>query len=150
MKKVGFKIIGIAVRTTNKDNKAAEDLGNLWGQFHSKNIFEKIPNKISSDVYSIYTDYESDYMGAYTTIIGVPVANLDNIPDGLVGRAFPEENFLQYTAKGEMPMAVVNVWNEIWRNDAELNRQYSYDYEVYGVECQKGKDSEVQIFVAIP
>jgi len=147
MKKAGFKIIGIAVRTTN--NKAAEELGQLWEQFHSENIFEKIPNRVSSDIYSIYTDYENNYTGAYTTIIGVLAANLDNIPDGLIGREFPETNFLQYTAKGEMPAAVVHTWNEIWQNDKKLNRQYTYDYEVYGAKCQNGKDSEVDIYIAV-
>lgn len=77
-----FKIIGISVETTNQNNQAAIDLGKLWQQFYSEEIFNKIPNKDSEEVYAIYTSYESDYTGKYTTIIGQRVSSLDHIPDG--------------------------------------------------------------------
>ncbi len=53
----GFKIIGIETLTTNKENKSQRNLEQLWGQFFAKNIIAKIPNKISNQVISIYTDY---------------------------------------------------------------------------------------------
>ncbi len=49
----GFKIIGISTRTTNKDNQSQQDLGKLWEQFYADNIFEKIPNRISDEIFSI-------------------------------------------------------------------------------------------------
>lgn len=97
----GFKIIGISVRTTNQNNQAQQDLGKLWGQFFSENIFEKIPNKISNEILSIYTDYKSDFTEEYTTIIGVPVTSLDEIPEGMTGRELPAEHFQKFTAKGK-------------------------------------------------
>ena len=144
----GFKIIGISTRTTNKDNIAQQDLGKLWGQFYSENIFEKIPNKLSNEVLTIYTDYKSDFTEDYTTIIGILVSTLDEIPSGLIGREFQAENFQKFTAKGEMPNAVVNTWIDIWKRDKELNRKYSYDFEVYGKKSQNGENSEVDIYIA--
>ena len=144
----GFKIIGISTRTTNKDNKAQQDLGQLWGEFYSENIFEKTPNKLSNEVLTIYTDYKSDFMEDYTTIIGMPVSTLDEIPNGLVGREFQANNFQKFTAKGEMPNAVVNTWIDIWKRNKELNRKYSYDFEVYGEKSQNGENSEVDIYIA--
>lgn len=144
----GFKIIGISTRTTNKDNQAQQDLGKLWGQFYSENVFDKIPNKKSSEVLSIYTDYISDYTDEYTTIIGVPVTTLDEIPDGFIGREFQSESFQKFIAKGGMPNAVANTWIDIWQRDKELNRKYSYDFEVYGEKSQNGENSEVEIFIA--
>ena len=144
----GFKIIGIATRTTNQNNQSAEDLGKLWSQFYAENILEKIPNKVSSDIITIYTDYVSNYTEAYTTIIGVPVSTLDSVPEGLTGREFEAENFQKFTAKGEMPNAVVNTWMDIWQQDNELNRKYSYDLEVYGEKSQNGENAEVEIFIA--
>jgi predicted transcriptional regulator YdeE len=144
----GFKIIGISTRTTNKNNKSQEDLTNLWGQFYAQNIFDKIPNKISDNVLSIYTDYKSDFTDEYTTIIGVPVSTLDQIPAELVGREFGADNFQKFVAKGEMPNAVVNVWLDIWKREEELNRKYSYDFEVYGQKSQNGENSEVEIYIA--
>ncbi|MDY3548940.1 GyrI-like domain-containing protein [Riemerella anatipestifer] len=146
--KNGFKVIGISTRTTNKDNKSKEDLGKLWGQFYAENIFEKIPNKVSDEIFSIYTDYKSNYTEEYTTIIGVPVSTLNEIPNGLVGREFEVENFQKFLAKGEMPNAVMNTWIDIWNRDEELNRKYTYDFEVYGENSQKGQDSEVEIYIA--
>lgn len=144
----GFRIIGISNRTTNKDNKAQQDLGQLWGQFYSENIFEKIPNKLSNEVIAIYTDYKSDFTEDYTTIIGVPVSTLDEVPNGLIGREFQAENFQKFTAKGEMPNAVASSWIDIWQKDKELNRKYSYDFEVYGEKSQNGENSEVDIYIA--
>ncbi|MBV7440864.1 GyrI-like domain-containing protein [Weeksellaceae bacterium TAE3-ERU29] len=145
----GFKIIGISTRTTNKDNQSAKDLGELWGKFYSENIMTKIPNKISNEILSIYTDYKSDYTDEYTSIIGMPVSTLDEIPNGLIGREFKAENFKKFIAKGEMPKAVADTWGEIWQKDNDLNRKYTYDFEVYSEKSQNGENSEVEIFVAV-
>lgn len=144
----GFKIIGISTQTTNKDNKAQQDLSNLWGQFFAESILDKIPNKVSNEILAIYTDYKSDFTEDYTTIIGIPVSTLDEIPKGLIGREFQPDNFQKFTAKGEMPNAVVNTWIDIWNRDKELNRKYTYDFEVYGENSQNGENSEVEIYIA--
>jgi predicted transcriptional regulator YdeE len=145
----GFKIIGISTRTTNQNNQSKDDIGKLWERFFSENIFEKVPNKLSFDIISIYTDYKSNYTEAYTTIIGVPVSTIDEIPDGLIGREFYPENFQKFVAKGEMPQAVFDVWLDIWSRDHQLNRKYTYDFEVYGAQSQNGNQSEVEIFLSI-
>jgi predicted transcriptional regulator YdeE len=143
-----LKIIGISVRTTNQNNQSAQDIGNLWRQFYADKLVDKIPNKSSNAVYSIYTDYQSDFTGEYTTIIGLKVDSLDTIPAGLIGRHFPADNFVQFIAKGQMPNAVLNTWANIWKQDKELNRKYAYDFEVYGDTSQRGENSEVEIYIA--
>lgn len=147
--KDGFKIIGISTRTTNKNSQALQDLGALWGRFFSEAVAEKIPHKISDEILAIYTDYQSDYTEEYTTIIGMKVSSLDDIPVGMVGREFSAENFQLFTAKGEMPKAVGEKWMEIWSQDSQLKRKYTYDYEVYSAKSQNGENSEVDIFVAV-
>ncbi|MBN9293859.1 MAG: AraC family transcriptional regulator [Flavobacteriia bacterium] len=144
-----FKIIGISIETTNENGQAITDLGALWGKFYTENVIEKIPNKTGNEVYSVYTDYESDHTGKYTTIIGSPVSSLDLIPDGLVGRTFEGANFKKFTAKGSMPNAIAETWKEIWQKDKELNRSYTYDFEVYGEKSQNSENSEVEIFIAV-
>lgn len=144
-----FKIIGISVQTTNQNNHAATDLGQLWGRFYQEEISKQIPNRESDDVYAIYTDYESDYTGSYTTIIGHRVTSLDEIPDGLTGREIKNEKLLRYIAKGEIPNAVVETWKEIWANDIALYRTYHADFEVYGEKSQQGEDSEVEVYIGV-
>ncbi|WP_026775749.1 GyrI-like domain-containing protein [Polaribacter sp. Hel_I_88] len=149
MEQVGnFKIIGIETETTNENGKSAEDIGKLWEQFYSENIPSKILNKKSDEVYSIYTDYETDYKGKYKTIIGQKVDSLDKIPNRLIGREFKGGKYQKFIAKGEMPNAVMEKWQEIWKKDKELNRKYTADFEIYGKKSQNGKNSEVEIYIA--
>lgn len=143
-----FNVIGISVETTNRDNQAAEDLGKLWTQFYQEGITERIPYRMNETVYSIYTNYESDYKGRYTTIIGMQVESLDSIPEGMVGIVIPSARYREILAKGKMPDAVVDAWMKIWEQDETLNRAYTVDFEVYGPKSQMGDDSEVQIFLA--
>lgn len=149
VKKKGFKIIGISVRTSNQNNQAKEDLERLWHNFFADNIIEKTPNKLSNEIFVIYTDYKSNYSEDYNAIIGIPVSTLDEIPNGLIGREFQSENFQKFTAKGKLPNAIIEIWNHIWQKDKELNRKYSYDIEIYGENSQNGDNSEAEIFISI-
>ncbi|WP_340066830.1 GyrI-like domain-containing protein [Ascidiimonas aurantiaca] len=144
----GFKIVGITIKTTNQDGKAAEDLGKLWEQFYSQDISGKILNKKSDAIYSVYTDYESDYTGKYTCIIGLCVESLEQIPDGLTGREFESGEYRKFIAKGQMPKAVSETWQEIWKKDKELNRTYTADFEIYGHRSQNGENAEIDIYIA--
>lgn len=144
-----MKIIGISARTTNKDGQAAADLEKLWQKFTAENIVDKIENKTSSDIYCVYTDYKSDYTEDYTVLIGPEVSDFENIPDGLLGREFPEQKFKKFVAKGEMPNAVMETWQTIWNNDSALNRAYTYDYERYTEKSFQKENAEVEIFVAV-
>ena len=144
----GIKIIGISTETSNENNRASADLMLLWERFHKEALLDNVPNQLNSDIYSIYTDYESDYTGKYTCLLGLSVSSLETIPEGMIGREFPAETFKTFMAVGELPNAVVEKWKEIWNNDAELNRNYSYDFEVYGDRARNGDQSEVDIYIA--
>ncbi|WP_217220400.1 GyrI-like domain-containing protein [Mucilaginibacter paludis] len=144
-----LNIIGIAVSTTNQNGQAAQDIGQLWGRFYGEDIPGKITNKAGDEVYSVYTDYESDYTGEYTTFIGFKVHSLDAVPEGLVGRTFEPQQFKKFTAKGTMPQAIVETWQQIWQNDETLHRSYRYDYELYGALSQNGENPEVDIFIGV-
>ena len=55
-----FKIIGISVRTTNENGQAMKDIPFLWNKFFEENIKDKIPNRLTDDLYCVYTHYEKD------------------------------------------------------------------------------------------
>ena len=143
-----FEVIGISIRTSNENGKTAEDIGALWGKFMSENILEKIPKRISDDILSIYTNYESDHTKPYDTILGCKVSSLDTIPDGMVGQSFEGGTFAKFLSKGDVTKgAVYNTWADIWNTD--LDRLYTADFEVYGEKAQNPSDAEIDIFVAI-
>jgi predicted transcriptional regulator YdeE len=142
-----FHIIGVFVRTTNVNNKALKDIGDLFGNFMGQNIIEKIPNKISDDIYCVYTDYESDYNGPYTAIIGCKVSSLNDIPTGLICKTIPDSKYQVYKSTGKLSISLANTWEGIW--NADLNRRYSADFDIYGEKAGDYENAEVDTYVAI-
>ncbi len=143
-----FNIIGISVRTTNENAQAAKDIPILWSKFFSENIPAKISNKISSDIYCIYTDYVKDHTQPYTTILGYKVDSLTNIPEGMVGKLIPASNYTPFIAKGKLSEGIVyNEWLKIW--EAPINRAFTADLEIYGQKSQNPESAEVEIMIAL-
>ncbi|VAW48534.1 bacterial regulatory protein, DeoR family [hydrothermal vent metagenome] len=140
-------VIGISVRTKNNGG-ADKDIPALWKKFMEEGIMEKIPNKIGSEIYCIYTEYEGDHTKPYTTLIGCKVENLSSIPDEMKGILIEQGEYTKFVAKGNlMQGAVVNTWFKIW--ETPLKRAYKTDFEVYGEKAQNPEDAEVEIFIGI-
>ena len=143
-----FNIIGISIRTTNENGQASKEIAELWGKFMSESILEKIPNKVDNEIYSLYTDYESDHTKPYTAILGCKVENLDNIPSGMIGKSFSGGTYTKTTAKGDLMQGlVVNQWSKIF--EMELDRTYDADFEIFGEKAQNPSDAEVDFYVGI-
>lgn len=143
-----FYVIGLAIRTTNENSQAATDIGNLWGKFLAEDIKSVIPNKVDDTVYCLYTEYESDYTKPYTTILGCKVTNLDNIPEGMVGKSFEGGDYTKMSARGDlMKGLIVDKWNQIWNMD--LDRKYTVDFEVFGEKTQNPGDAEIDFLISI-
>ncbi|WP_185289772.1 GyrI-like domain-containing protein [Chryseobacterium lactis] len=148
MKIEPFKVIGIAVRTTNENNQAAQDIPVLWEKLMNEGIVNAIPNKIDTTIYSLYTDYEKDHTKPYTTILGCKVENLDHIPEGMVGKSFEGGNYIKFTAKGNLAdNLVINEWIKIWNMD--LGRIFTVDFETYGEKALNPSETEVDILIAV-
>ena len=130
-----FNVIGISIRTTNEDGQSGKDIPALWNKFMTEEIQGKIPNKVSEDIFCIYTDYEKDHTKPYTTILGCKVENLDNIPENMVGKTIESADYEELIAKGNLSDGIVyNKWLEIWNSD--LNRSFTADFEIYGSKTQ--------------
>lgn len=145
-----FYVVGITTRTINKNGQSAHDIEVLWQTFWNQNIADKIDNKISQDIYAVYTNYESDYTQSYDTIIGYAVSSLEDIPEGLVGLTISQTTYQKIISKGKMPEAVFNTWLEIWA-DEELNakRTYKADFTIHGEKYFDGDQAEVETFISI-
>ncbi len=143
-----FYVIGLAIRTTNENAQAATDIGNLWGKFLAEDIKSVIPNKVDDTVYCLYTEYESDYTKPYTTILGCKVTNLDDVPEGMVGKSFEGGDYTKMSARGDlMKGLIVDKWNQIWNMD--LDRRYTVDFEVFGEKAQNPSDAEIDFLISI-
>lgn len=143
-----FNVIGISIRTTNEDGQSGKDIPALWNKFMTEEIQGKIPNKVSGDIFCIYTDYEKDHTKPYTTILGCKVESLDNIPEDMVGKTIESADYEELIAKGNLSDGIVyNKWLEIWNSD--LNRSFTADFEVYGSKTQNPENAEVDIYIAL-
>ena len=140
-------IAGLSVRTTNQNGKAMTDIGNLFNQFFFQNTIEKIEKKLSSDIYCVYTDYESDYLGEYTVYLGCSVSSTNNQLD-LSVKEIPASNYRKYAATGNIHAAVGKTWNEIW-SDNSIPRKYAADFDVYGIEAQDPENGTVYTYLSI-
>lgn len=142
-----FYVVGISLRTTNQNNQSQKDIGELWGRFMKENIGSKIKNKLSEDTYCVYTDYESDANGKYTTVLGYKVKSLDSIPAGMTDITIPACKYQVYTSKGKLPDCVVSTWMNIWKTN--IARKYASDFDVYGAKAADQNNAEVETYLSV-
>lgn len=141
-------LVGISIRTNNENAQAQGDIAKLWEAFLAKNIVDLIPNKESNDIYCVYTNYESDHMGDYTTFLGCKVLQIDEkLSDELETLEIPTDNYLKFISEGQLPNCVLQTWQHIWTTD--FPRTYKADFDVYGAEAQNPANAKVTTYLSI-
>jgi predicted transcriptional regulator YdeE len=75
-----LKIVGIATRTANS---RSHEIGALWEKFYKTGVAEQIPARLDGDIYSVYSEYESDFTGLFTVLIGCAVPEGVPVSPGL-------------------------------------------------------------------
>ena len=145
-----FYVLGISTRTINANGQSATDIEALWQKFWTEGIQAKIPNKINDEIYAVYTDYETDFTGEYTTTVGSAVSSLDHIPEGFTGIVIETSSYQKIVSKGKMPEAIFNTWLEIWASK-ELNAQRAYkaDFTIHGEKYDDSDQAEVETYISI-
>ena len=142
-----FLVVGISVRTSNQNGQSKKDISELWDRFMREDIASKIPHKENGDIYCIYTDYESDFMGPYTTIIGYKVASIENLPEGLIVVTIPASKYNIYKSTGKLPYCVLQTWKEIW--ESEIKRKYLADFDVYPADAFSSENPVVETYLSV-
>jgi predicted transcriptional regulator YdeE len=141
-----FLEAGIGIRTTNKEGQSQTDIGELWGKFMVDHLADQIPGKLSDDIYCVYTDYETDYNGAYTVILGCKVSSVAQLPGGFVDALVPGGKFMVFQPEGPLPESVAATWQDIWQSDIE--RAYTADFDMYYADPES-RQTPVEIYVGI-
>lgn len=141
------KIIGISIRTTNQNGFAQMEIPEMWEYFFGENIGDAIPNKISDNIFCIYTEYENGADGLYTTILGKPVSSLEVIPEGMRGITIPGGSFQVFSSVGKADQSAMANWQHIW--GAEIPRAFTFDFDFYEAGIFTKDTGEVKTFVAL-
>ena len=125
-----FTIVGIACRASNR--KSAPMYA-LWRRFREEKIAAQVVERVSDAVYALYCEYDSDYTGEYTLVLGCEVpANAmvaQETPEGLVVATIPAANYALIDARGKQPDALIAAWADVWKSS--LKRAYICDFEVH-------------------
>lgn len=141
-------LVGISVRTNNEQAQSKGDIAKLWENFFAQDIMTKIENKISNDIYCVYTNYESDHTADYTTFLGCAVsATASDLSVGLETLIIPADKYLKFISEGQMPTCVLQTWLQIW--GTEYPRAYKADFDIYGVESQDPTNAKVTTYLSI-
>ncbi len=141
----GFEVTGISGRTTNENemNPATAKIGPLWEAFFA-DVAPKLSEK--SHVYGVYTNYETDWTGAFDVLVCSDTLQAGDFADSVKGK-IEAGQYLVFTAKGKMPQIVIELWEEILKYfDSEScshQRAYTTDFEYYKSE------NEVEIYIAL-
>lgn len=144
--KNGYDLAGIGIRTTNaaEMNPKTAKIAKLWQDFWQLTA-DKLPENLS--VYGVYTNYESDYTGEFDVFACTDNQPLADIAADTQKVHILAGNYLTFSASGEMPQMVIDVWSEIWQYfnaaDCPHQRAYTTDFEYYK------SDSEVEISISI-
>lgn len=143
-----FDMIGIAVKTTNQNAQAGQDIAALWERFLGEGLLAQIPHKVDDTIYSLYTDYEGDYTQPYLAMLGCRVEKVEDVPEGMIAKQFVGGKYAKFSARGDLQQGlVVGKWQEIWQMD--LNRAYTADFEVFGPKAMNPSDAEVDFMIAV-
>jgi len=137
-------IVGLAVRTDNE--KAMKDIPTLCEQFQD-GWQEKIEHCVNDNIVCSYMEYDEDHTKPYTYIIGCVVSNRDNIPAGMVSKELAGGYYAKIEVFGLYPDSLLAAWEDIW--DADLDRAFTTDYEVYDEYFTEENDCYFNIYVSV-
>ena len=142
-----FYLTGIFVRTINQNGQSKKDMMALWTRFMTNNLVQQIGDRVSDDIYCVYTDYKDDYLDYYTAVLGCRVNSLAHIPEGFTGINIPAGKYQVYSLAGEFPENVRLAWQEIW--DSNVIRKYTADFDLYSAGAKSFDETEVKIYLAV-
>jgi predicted transcriptional regulator YdeE len=135
-------IIGLPLRTSPEN--AGRDIGAHWQRFMSSR------KEAATDLYAVYCDYESDWRGAYTMVLGSAAKPDEAVPSGERRVRIPRGDYASFRASGAPAEAVWKTWMHInteWPDRSR--RRYIADFERYAPDAFAGGKVEADISVGL-
>lgn len=155
MKKEEIKIVGLKVRTNNRNefNPESSKISVLVNEYYQKQLAEKVKHRSSPNkTYSIYTEYDSDEHGDYSYFVGEAVSDFSEQDlQTFSCLTIPAQQYQCFTTeRGEIPKIIIEAWQEIWHmSELKGQRNYVADFEILDERCANPSDAEVDIYIGI-
>jgi predicted transcriptional regulator YdeE len=150
-----FSVIGMQVRTSNaKEITGGGSIPKQWARFFAEGIAAKIPNKVDSTIYAVYTNYASDRDGEYDFIIGMKARSVSDVPPGMVAKTVPKGKYaVVASARGPVAQVVPKAWRQVYELDDNKQlgggRAYKADFELYDQRSQHPQDAQVDLYIGL-
>jgi predicted transcriptional regulator YdeE len=138
-----IKIVGIELRTSNLE--AMQTIPLFWQKFYEEGILQKIPNRVSDNVYAVYTNFENEGKnneGIYSLIIGAEVREIQALPENFVSTIVEPAKRAVFEVEKGHPEKIPEKWQEIWEA-TDLEKSYVSDYELHYAS------GEIEIYIGI-
>ncbi|WP_372659196.1 GyrI-like domain-containing protein [Hydrogenophaga sp.] len=126
-----LRIVGIELRTSN--DEAMQTIPPHWQRFTSEGVLDRIPGKLSDEVYAVYTHFENagrDNQGIYSLIIGAPVSSSQAVPPGMNHAVLPVSPRAVFPVPPGRFDLVAAVWQAVWQAQ-HLPKTFVADCERY-------------------
>jgi predicted transcriptional regulator YdeE len=124
-------ILGRELRTSNAE--AFRTIPPFWGEFTATGSLGQIPDRLSDDLYAVYTNFANegvDNTGIYSLVIGGLVAPDADVPDGLIKVTVPASERVIFPVHHGRNDLVGEQWQRIWAGP-DLRQTYIADFERY-------------------
>lgn len=151
-----IKPVGITAKTnnTNEANPSIAKISPTVQQYFQGSLSAKILHRKNPGVtFCIYTEYESDFTGDYTFLIGEEVESFDNLPEGFKALTIDPQSYTKFTTDpGTMPKVVIEAWQNIWQmtaDDLGGQRRYHADFERYDERAANPENAVADIYIGI-
>lgn len=136
-------IYGLKVRTNNSNESVSENakIMPLWNKM-SDDYFPHM--LVSSTVYGVYHNYESDVNGEYDLLVGSN--KFSDKVEGLDSIKVENGKYLKFKSEGEMPKVCIDLWKDIWNY---FNSDECSEERVYSTDFEKYTSTGVEIYISI-
>jgi predicted transcriptional regulator YdeE len=150
-------LVGICVHTSfhQELDKMKGNVFPCVQRYFHQSLSEKIvARKKPGTTFCVYTNYESDYQGAYTYFIGEEVLSLDHhLADGFQKLVIPAQQYIKFTTSpAPMPDVVVKAWKEVWEmpyRELGGKRCYHTDFEIYDERATDLQKIVLDLYIGI-
>ena len=113
---------------------------------------DRIPDKRDSNLYAVYSDYDSNQNREYTFMVGATVKPEIAAPAGMVLKIVAPGKYAVMTSqKGPFPKVIPEAWSEIFQleDQGKLNRTYHTDFELYDDRALDPQNGQVDIYIGL-
>ncbi len=131
--------MGVTVRIRKDKLKETSE---FWQSFSSNNVFAKIENLLAPRVVAMYSRYNTTGVDCDFWLGGLVSKGVKK-DDLLRYKKIPEQAFAVFVQTGIPAEVTPNIWRAV--EEADLDRSYESDFEIYNPIGEGGFEIEVYV-----